>query len=356
MPWETLSIKDCWATDVLTMLNLPALESLNIGEFGFGHAATRGFLQPDQLCCPQLSSLVFSFDTCPETLASKGSRQCYSLLNLPRLATLSLKCYYVQATWMDLGLPASLTHLTVQQTVGHERVDLKWVLLQAGTGISSGAQLQSLTCADTMPSSHPEGMPWGASSNAHYRGLGERLSGLKDLSIYGRATTLLSAASAVACSAPDLTRLEFRVEEELEDFELPPICSASLKTISGRFKLMCYDKVAPPPPVILTILPGCTQLRDVHVQFYHNYSNMPKEFQRNLLEGASVKIRCHCTSPRCIMLLDACTGLEEVDVRFLPMPASSQGVVQAYTVIYTCHAVGPEQALKWGHVIMPGIL
>ena len=55
------------------------------------------------------------------------------------------------------------------------------------------------------------------------------------------------------------------------------------------------------------------------------------------------------------MPLDACAGLEEVGVRFLPMPPSSQGV-QAYTVIFTCHAAGPEQALKWGHVVMPGVL
>ena len=53
----------------------------------------------------------------------------------------------------------------------------------------------------------------------------------------GRATTLLSAIGAVACSAPDLTRLEFRVEEEPDDLELPPICSASLKSVTGRYKL-----------------------------------------------------------------------------------------------------------------------
>ena len=303
-------------------------------------------LQPGQLCCPQLSSLLFQYyDTSQVAHAGEVGRQCCSLTHLPRLATLQLLWFYCQATLMDLGLPASLKHLTARATLG---VDLKWMLLEAVQGIRSGAQLQTLMCTDCMPSSHPEGMPWGASSVARYRELGQQLRGLRDLTLYGSAPTLLSAIGAVVGSAPDLTRLEFRVEKELEDYELPPICSASLKSLTGRFQLKSHN--VRPPPVILTFLSGCTELRDVHVQFHNSrYAahNMPKE-------GTCVRIRCHCTSQRCIMPLDACAGLEEVGVRFLPMPPSSQGV-QAHTITFICHTAGPEQALVWDHVVLPGV-
>lgn len=189
-------------------------------------------------------------------------------------------------------------------------------------------------------------MPWGASSVAHYMELAEQLSGLQDLSVSGTATTLLSAVGVIACSTPDLTRLDFQVKTVLDDPQLPQIRSASLKSVTGRFRL-AGSKV-PPLPVILTFLPECTELRDVQVKFdLYTPKNMP-------VKGTSVKIRCHCTSERCIMPLDACAGLDEVGVRFLPMP-SSQGV-QAYTVTFTCHAARPKRALKWDHVVTPGVL
>ena len=137
--------------------------------------------------------------------------------------------------------------------------------------------------------------------------------------------------------------------------ELPPICSASLESVTGRYKLTGH--ILPPPPVMMTFLSGCPRLQDVRVQF----PNTPKE-------GTSVKIRCHCNTPWCMVpfegraeglsdepLWNVGDGLEEVGVRCVPRPISPQGV-QAYTVLYTCHAPGPEQALKWGHVVMPGVL
>ena len=48
-------------------------------------------------------------------------------------------------------------------------------------------------------------------------------------------------------------------------------------------------------------------------------------------------------------------GQEEVGVRFLTTPASPQGV-SPYTVLFTCELAGPEQAPKWGHVVMAGVL
>ena len=336
---ESLSVETCWVDDNLTALTLPALESLDISEFGVGDG---DMLQPGQLCCPQLSCLAIdildnSQDPKPD---SAGSRtQWGGLLHLPRLANLVLT-YLYQHTPMDLGLPASLEVLTVRLTDSFEGVDLKWLLLEAGR---NGAQLRSLTCPTASASSHPEGMPWGASSVAHYREFAERLTGLTDLSVDGNATSLLSAIGAVASAAPSLTCLEFGVREGLTGFELPPICSASLKSISGRYYLP--GNRVPPPQVVLQFLPGCTQLRYVHVHFGDH--SLP-------MEGTSVIIRCHCTSERCIMPLDACAGLAGVGVRFLPMPLTSQGV-QAYTVTFTCRAPGPGQALKWGHVVMPGI-
>jgi hypothetical protein len=349
--WSALTsllIASTWVSDdVLTAINLPALKSLDIEDFEFG--SNLDTLQPHQMCCPQLSSLAFNTEW-PKAQAGEGARQCCSLVHLPLLASV-IVTFVNQKAPMDLGLPASLEHLTVRQRFGDGTVDLKWLLLEAMKCIRSGAQLQSLTCANASPSCHPEGVPWGASSVEHYSQLGGQLRGLKALSVFGRATTLLSATAAVACSAPDLTRLEFRVEDMRLDFTLPPICSASLQSITGRFNLEGHR--VPAATVILTILPGCTELRDVHVQFYRSlYASCDRP---EVVEGTSVKIRCHCTSQSCIKPLDASAGLGEVGMHFLPMPPSSQGV-QAYTVNFTCHAAGPEEPLKWGHVVMPGVL
>ena len=322
----------------LATLNLPALESLDVGFLCIGNLGK--MLQLDQLRCPQLSSLAF--DLCSnKARASKASRLWCSLVHLAQVADLTLSHESFRAV-LGLDLPASLKHLTLQGTCLGSSVDLKWALLEAGKGIRSGAHLCSLTCAHASPSSHPEWVPWGASSTAHYRELGEKLRGLTDLFVSGRATTLLSAISAVACSAPDLTCLTFCVEEELDDLVLPPVCSASLKSITGRFKVIGHKG---PLAVVLTFLPGCTEVCEVHVQFYNN---LP-------IEGTSVKICCHCTSQKCIMPLDVGAGLEEVGIRFLPVPPASEGL-QAYTFIYTCHAAGPQQPLKWGYAVLPGVL
>ena len=320
-------------------MNLPALESLHFVQFDLGGTQLE-MLQPDKLFCPQLSSLSFEFyHTSQEALAGDiGSPRC-SLAHLPRLATLELSCFDRQAPVSDLRLPASLKHLTVWDTDG---VDLQWLLLEAVKGIGSGAQLRSLTCTNSTPSSHPAWTPWGASSVARYRELAEQLRGLQDLTLHGSATTLLSAIGAVAGSAPDLTRLEFGVDKELDDLEIPPICSASLKSVTARYSA---GNRVPPPPVILSFLPACTKLRDVRVGFCTDGAVAGPG------EGTSIKIRCHCTSRRCIMPLDACAGLDDVGVRVLPLPPSSQGV-QAYTVTFTCHAAGP----KWGHVVRRGFL
>ena len=254
---------------------------------------------------------------------------------------------------MDLGLPASLTRLTVQYVSVTGMADLEWVLHEAAKCIRGGAQLRSLTYTKINSSyPEPEGVPWGASSDAHYQKLGEQLSSVKDLSVCGSGPTLLSAIGAVACSAPSLIRLKL-YNEGRHGMELPPICSASLSSITGLYNLNPH---APPPPVILTFLPGCTQLRDVRVQFYDRPG-----------EGASVNIRCHCNSQSCIVPFEGRAeftdewplyvrpGLEEVGVRFLPAPASPQGA-QPYTVLFTWHAAGPEQAPKWDHVVIPVVL
>ena len=252
--------------DMLTAVNLPALEDLDI--ISFEHQG--GMLQLDQLRCPQLRGLVFLLDS-SHARTGEGGRQRCSFSHLARLEDLVVIRTSYQAT-MDLGLPTSLEHLTVQDSSGDDVVDLKWVLLEAVKGIRGGAHLCSLTCTEASPSSHPEWMPWGACSLAHYSKLGEQLSGLEFLAVCGRGKPLLSAISAVACSAPSLTRLELYIEEELDDLRLPPICSASLESVTLRFRLT--GKIAALPPVMLHFLPDCARLRDVHVGFY---SKMPKQ-------------------------------------------------------------------------------
>ena len=80
---------------------------------------------------------------------------------------------------MHLGLPASLTRLTVQDTSADGQ--LEWALLEAAKCIRGGAQLCSLKYINLL--STPGGEPLGASLHAPYRQLGEQLSGLKDLSV-----------------------------------------------------------------------------------------------------------------------------------------------------------------------------
>ena len=345
---SALSLHGSWMEDdVLTALNLPALEVLDI--LRFTHSDRQ--LQVDQLCCPQLRSLKFQLDITQARACASGRQWC-SLLQLPQLADLTVsRCSYrklaqggpgsSRLAWaMDLGLPASLQRLRVEATTADDLVPLKWMLLEASKGIRSGAQLRSVTCIDTAAASHPDGAPWGASSVAHYRELGGQLSGLKELNVSGRGGAILSAIGVIACSAPSLTCLHFSVEEDQIDLELPPICSASLKSVFGNFHL---GRKAPPLPVTLTFLPECTQLRNVYVGLYNS----------NPKVGNYVKIRCHCNGQRCIKLLDACDGA--MGVQFLPLSLEPLGL-QAYTVIYACHAAGLEQAPKWGQVVVPGVL
>ena len=329
----------------LTALNLPALEVLGIRAFRL-----RGeLLRPDQLHCPQLCSLAFQLDS-SLAWSGNGSRQCCSLLSLARLTTLSINHSSPLAT-MDFSLPASLTRLIVQDSSINSIADLNWALLEAAKCIRGGAQLRSSTYDNLLSS--PQGMPWDASSNAPYRELGEQLSGLTDLSVSGKGPTIFHAIGAIASTAPSLTRLMIFARGPI-GMALPLICSASLKSITG----LCWltDLYARPQPLTMTILPACTQLRDVHVHFH----DRP-------YEGASVKIRCHCNSQRCFVpfvrrsvLIDEVPwsqrrGKEEVGVRFMPMPASPMGV-QPYTVLFTYQPAGPEQGHEWGHVIMPDVL
>ena len=86
------------------------------------------------------------------------------------------------------------------------------------------------------------------------------------------------------------------------------------------------------------------------------------------VEGAAVKIHGHCCSQRCIVPVDRHDNFyskvpekvypgagNDVAIKFLHLPPSEQGV-QECTVLYACHAAGPEQAPMWGHAVMPGIL
>ena len=245
----------------------------------------------------------------------------------------------------------------MQGTSADYSVGLECLLHKAAQCIRGGAQLRSLTCAQSVQHHVFGGLAMGAI--ARYSELGEQLSGLRDLRVHGTGSGVLGAVGVVACSVPSLTGLEFSCSDQgPKGWVLPPICSASLESITGRYNLS--GRSVPPPPVVLTFLAGCTQLRHVRVQFF----DTPKA-------GASVKIRCHCISQSCIMPFEGRAevvdefvddlpwkrpaGREEVAVRFLPPPASPQGV-QAFTVLFTWLAIGPEQAPKWGHVVMAGAL
>ena len=193
----SLDINSSRVTDgVLRALHLPALKLLRINTFP-DHRDE--WLQPDQLCCPQLCSLALQAN-CSLPQADEGSRQCCSLLHLTRLTALTVKYHSGQGA-LDLALPASLMRLTVFDMSGSTKADLRWALLDAAKCIEGGAQLRSLTCTSYVSSSHPEGMPWGASSISHYKELGGQLLGLTDLSVHGKGPTLPSALGMLSAQS-----------------------------------------------------------------------------------------------------------------------------------------------------------
>ena len=206
---------------------------------------------------------------------------------------------------------------------------------------------------------HLQPAQWGASLDEQHRRLGGQLGSLRELVVSGAQDQLLSAVGAVASAAPSLACLEIHITDSLSRVEVSPICSASLESISVAGA--CYYRPAlVPPQVLLTFLPGCARLREVHVQVVG--------FEGKPARGAAVKIRCHRCSQRCIVPVDGnangnnkvpgevCAGaVDDVVVNFLHTPSSEQDV-QECTVLYAWHAAGPEQAPLWGRAVMPGIL
>ena len=349
-------------------LNLPALQDLNI--VGFRHQSR--VLQLDQLTgsCPQIRRLKLQVDSnLVRNTESKGPS--YSLLNLGRLASLDLyMCTEDEPLHasLDLNLPASLTSLTVQgEHFGYDDgdlfVDLFWALREAMKCIRSGAQLRTLSCYQADAYLQPA--QWGPSLNEQFRRLGGQLSTVQELEVWGCTENLLSALGALISSAPHLICVKFTITEWLPRMELSPIRSTSLESITVTVleepsDEEPSDEPLPPrvAPLVLTFLPGCTRLRKVLVRL----------FNENLTEGPAAKIRCHSGSPTCVVPMDVhsraaehmrvhgyASGYSEVGVHLLPGPPSPQNV-PGYTILYACHAAGPQQPLLWGHVVMPGLL
>jgi hypothetical protein len=303
-----------------------------------------GALHLDQLTgsCPQVSRLAFHLGNGWRE-ATEASRQRYSLSNLKRLTDLQVMSWSLQ-TNVDLDLPHSLTQLRFQgyQSGGGNCFDFSWALREAVKSVGRGAQLHRLICS--CADAYRQPAQWGASLEEQHRRLGGQLGGLRELNVWGAQEQLLMAVGAVASSAPCLVRLKVFITHVLSSVEVPPICSASLESIRVAWKSYHHNKPTP-RQARLTFLPGCNRLQEVVVHF----PGPP-------VEGAAVKIRCHCCSQRCIVPMDGCAGIHsDVIVKFLHMPSSEQGG-NDYTVLSECHATGPEQAPWWGRAVMPGIL
>ena len=359
----TLSLEDALmeTASMTAALELPALEEMNMK--GFRHQG--GVLQLDQLTgsCLHVRGLSFQLDEC--MMQARQDRPCSSLLSLGRLADLYINIYLnAPYATMDLNLPAGLTHLKLQDdsdgdgSGNGDCMDFFWALNEAAKCIRRGAQLRKLVCINTEASLQPA--QWGASLDEQYRRLGGQLTSLHELEVSGYAgyPLLLAALGALISAAPSLTCVRLTIVVftcSLPHMELSPICSASLKSITVIVDDWA-DEGPPLPPLVLTFLPGCTRLQEVVVR-YGEYA--PDD-------GTAVKIRCHCCSSTCIVPLNvhACLSgnlrthvydgpFKEVGVQFLPGPPCPQGV-QKYTVMFACHAAGPQQPLMWGHVVMPG--
>ena len=333
-------------------LSLPALEEMDMN--GFRHQG--GELQLDQLIdgCPHVRGFSFQLEDC----VMQGSSGPYcSLLGLGRLTDLSVWTLLdPHHETLDLDLPAGLTRLSFDASRSEGELDFFWALNEAARCIGRGARLRKLVCTDTEADRQPA--QWRLSLEEQYRRLGGRLTSLHELEVVGDAGVLLAALGAVVSAAPSLTcaRLTINATEPLPRLELPPICSASLKSITVGVDML--SEGGPPlPPLVLTFLPGCTRLREVVVRI--------GEYAPT--SGTAVKIRCHACSSACIAPMDVKASgdsarihdfdgpFSEMGVRLLPGPPSPQGV-QSHTVIYACHAAGPQQPLVWSHAVMPGFL
>ena len=343
-------------------LKLPALEDVTIRWFS-GHRG--GEMQLDQLIsgCPQVSCLEFQLGTCLRQ-AYEASRPSYRLLNLSRLADLHIISSPGNQANVDLDLPPSLTQLKFGGYRGYRAstpVDFFWALQEAVVCIRRGAQLHKLICHFTAV--HLQHAQWGASLAEQHRRLGCQLGSLRELEVWGVMGNgndqLLSAVGAIASAAPSLTRLEIVIMDPPPSVEVSPICSASLESIRVEWRTDLYRCCElRPPQLLLTFLPGCTRLQEVVVVV---------PFMDGPIEGAAFKIRCHCCSRRCIVPVAVYAKdswhsnivFEDEEmyavVNFVHAPSSKQGV-QACTVLYACHADGPEQDALWGHAVMPGIL
>ena len=256
---------------------------------------------------------------------------------------------------MDLELPRSLTLLEFG-AYRHKFIPLFWALQEAVKCAEQGVQLHKFNCARAEAYLQPA--QWGTTLDEQHRRLGGRLGSLRELEVWGGQEQMLSAVGAVASAAPSLVSLKIVVPDPLPRVEVSPICSASLESIMVEWGLHRGTRPKLPPQVLMTLLPGCTRLREVGVYFRWGH-----------VEGAAVKLRCHCCSRRSIMPVEVYDYsnnqmLEEmhagahnkVMIRFLHMPPSQQDV-QEYTVLFACHAAGSDQAPLWGHAVMPaGIL
>ena len=341
----TLSLAEARVENVTVTaaFELPALEELDI--ISFRHQG--GVLQLDQLTgsCPNIRKLRIRVDN-DLARGREGRAPCCSLMSLGRLADLYMEIFTEEPINADLNfdLPASLMRFEVEGVCGGDWVfEFFWALREAMKCVRRGAQLHRMMYMCIGAPLQPA--QWGASLDEQYRRLGGQLSSLRELEVWGESEPLRCALSAVVSSAPSLTRVTFGIIGRLPHMELPAICSASLETFIVDVTI--YLEEPPLPAVVLTFLPGCTRLQQALVRI----GGAPTE-------GHAVKIRCHSASPTCIVPLgvhEDARARSEVGVRFLPGPPSPQGV-QSYTVLCACHAAGPQQPLKWGHVVMRGVM
>ena len=329
-----LSLRCAWVmTATMTAaLELPALEEIDIRAFQHQGGVLTG-------SCPNIRGLGFRQDGALAR-GREGGGLCCSLLNLGQLASLVMEIEKepLQSN-MDLNLRPSLTRLEFggYSGSGGKSVDFFWALREAVKCVGRGAQLHTLSCRYAEAYLQPA--QWGADLDEQHRRLGGQLSSLRELEVWGAQKQLLSVVGAVASAAPSLVSLKILMISPLSRVEVSSIRSASLESITVKWDLQCPK--LPPPQVLLTLLPGCTRLRTVLVHFI----GRP-------VEGAAIKIRCHCRSRRCIVPMGFHNG---VNIRFLHMQNSEQGV-QESTVLSSYDAAVPGQPLVWGHAVMPGIL
>ena len=241
-------------------LELPALEEIDIR--GFKHQG--GVLHLDQLTgsCPNIKGISFQLGS-ELAQGREGGRPCCDLLDLGQLASLVMQIeeesFHAN---LSFDLPASLTHFEVQgANVSRRTVDFFWWLSEAVKCIRRGAQLRKMTCRYAEAYLQPA--QWGAQPGGAVQTAGkpaQQPAGAGDLGRPGAAAQRSGRSRKLSAQPSQPCDCHNAVPRGGLAYAAAPASKAS-----GWSGNPCTAPSCRLCRVLLTLLAGCTRLREVVV-------------------------------------------------------------------------------------------